>query len=408
MCWNFSPASASPATWSIRPATAHSGSAAPAAAVSTCSTIGSSAQYQGFATFGKAGTSTWSLTNTTTQATSWTINQGTLSISSDGNLGANTGSLTFNGGTLQFGASVNLSNSRAITLNAGGGTFDTNGFNTTLGQGIGGGGFTKVGAGTLTFSLSNSYAGGTTVSGGTLALSGSGNLGLNSNAVSVSGGTLDLGTFTIIQNGGVHLTGGTIQNGTLSSSGTFDLQAGTVSANLAGSGALTKSTTGTVILAGTDSYTGATTINAGTLEVDGSITGTSSVTINAGGALTGTGLVDPLTVTFASGATFAPGTVGVPGTSMTIAGNLVLQSGANYSVYVNPTTSSFAAVNGTATLDWRRCDGELLASRHLRVRNKYTILTPDHGRSRQHHLLLARPTSTSRPALPTASATMHD
>src|ERR1700691_1330967 len=86
-------------------------------------------------------------------------------------------------------------------------------------------------------------------------------------------------------------------------------------------GSLVKVGTGTLTLSGANTYTGATTIDAGTLEVDGSID-TSSVSVNAGGNLTGTGTVDPVTVTIATNATFTPGTAGIPGTFMTIAGNL--------------------------------------------------------------------------------------
>ena len=366
-----------------------------------------------------------------------------VNFNSAGNFGS--GQITLNGGGLQWatGTTTDIS-SQLAAIGSNGASFDTNGNSVTFGTGLSGsGGVTKLGAGTLTFSVANSYMGGTTVSGGTLALSGSGNLGANSNAVTVSGGTLDLGTFTIIQNAGVHLTGGTIQNGTLASSAGFDLQSGTVSDGvvrhrggdqdhgwhghavgrqrlsrqhdgqrrhagnhrrrhtrrhqLADDGVgrhprsrrhhpdpvgaqpfrrhaaerfpqrtdqletAARSTASAAAQArppaaaprsssGPTPIPGATTVNGGTLEVNGSITGTSSVAVNAGGTLTGTGLVDPLTVTFASGSTFAPGTVGMPGTSMTITGNLVLQSGANIRSTFNPTTSSFAAVDGTATL----------------------------------------------------------
>ena len=138
------------------------------------STIGAAEQYQGFSAFVKTGSSTWTLTGTTTAVTPWTINQGTLAVSADSNLGANTGGVTFNGGTLQFGASFDLANTRAITLNAGGGTFDTNGFNTTVSQAIGGSGsLTKTGSGTLTLSGINTYTGATTVDAGTLVVNGS-------------------------------------------------------------------------------------------------------------------------------------------------------------------------------------------------------------------------------------------
>jgi autotransporter-associated beta strand protein len=216
--------------------------------------------------------------------------------------------------------------------------------------GASGGSLVKTGPGTLTLTGANTYSGGTTVAGGTLVLGGSGMLGAITNAVTVAGGTLDLGGATQIQNGGVTLTSGSITDGTLSSSGGFLVQAGTVSAALTGTGSMTKSTAGTVILTGINTFTGATFINAGTLQVDGAITSSSAVTVNAGGRLTGSGLVDPPNViTIASGATFAPGN-GTAGSSMTIAGNLAFQSGALYLAQVSPSAASFANVTGTAAL----------------------------------------------------------
>jgi autotransporter-associated beta strand protein len=66
---------------------------------------------------------------------------------------------------------------------------------------------------------------------------------------------------------------------------------------------LTKSTSGTVTLSGANSYTGPTVINAGTLQVDGSLSA-SAVTVNAG-TLAGVGTITgPVTLT---GGTLAPG-----------------------------------------------------------------------------------------------------
>jgi autotransporter-associated beta strand protein len=190
---------------------------------------------------------------------------------------------------LQFGASFNLSNTRAITLNAGGGTIDTNSFSTTISQAIAGAGsLTKTGAGTLTLSGVNGYQGGTFVTAGTLALSGA-TLGNTSNATTVNGATatLDLGGTSQTQNGGVSLQGGgAIQNGTLSSSGTFDMQSGTVSAALTGTGALQKTTAGTVTLSGSNLYDGGTALNAGTLAVgSNSALGTGDLTFANGTTL---------------------------------------------------------------------------------------------------------------------------
>jgi autotransporter-associated beta strand protein len=64
------------------------------------------------------------------------------------------------------------------------------------------------------------------------------------------------------QNRGVTLAGGTIQNGTLSSSGSFAMQYGNVSAALSGTCALPKTTVGTVILSEAYTYAGGTTVSA--------------------------------------------------------------------------------------------------------------------------------------------------
>ncbi|MGA3307743.1 MAG: autotransporter domain-containing protein [Xanthobacteraceae bacterium] len=117
-----------------------------------------------------------------------------------------------------------------------------------------------------------------------------------------------------------------------------------------GSRPLIKYGTGTLTITGDATYSGSTTVNGGTLEVDGTISNTSSVAVNSTGILTGVGTVDPVVVSINSGGTFAPGAAGVPGTSMTIVGNLAFQSGAFYLVQLNSTTSTFANVTGTASL----------------------------------------------------------
>ena len=65
----------------------------------------------------------------------------------------------------------------STAVQSGGAIINTNGFNVTipsaLTNGGGGGGLAKTGNGTLTLSASNNFTGGTTISGGTLALNNS-------------------------------------------------------------------------------------------------------------------------------------------------------------------------------------------------------------------------------------------
>ncbi len=80
----------------------------------------------------------------------------------------------FNGGTLKAGANQAnfMAGLDAATVQGGGAFIDTNGFNIAIAQALvdGGGGLTKLGAGTLTLSGANSYTGLSTVNAGTLVL----------------------------------------------------------------------------------------------------------------------------------------------------------------------------------------------------------------------------------------------
>ena len=159
-------------------------------------------------------------------------------------------------------------------------------------------GIVKLASGTLTLSGSNSYTGGATVSGGRLTLGHANALGTGT--ATVAGGELNIGTFAPSV-AGFRITSGTLLGtGTLTSSSTYDAQAGTVLASLGGSAGLTKSTAGTVTLAGNNTYSGVTTVSAGTLaigsggttgSVAGNITNNAALVFNRSDNITYSGVI---------------------------------------------------------------------------------------------------------------------
>jgi len=147
----------------------------------------------------------------------------------------------------------------------------------------------------FTMTVASTYTGTTSVTGGTLVYGLSN--AISTGAVTVNGSTavLALGGFTdtvgtVTLDGGGKITGSA---STLTSTGSFEMKSGAVTAILAGSGiALNKTTSGTVALSGANTYTGDTTVTVGTLLVNntsGSGAGTGNLTVAAGATLGGSG-----------------------------------------------------------------------------------------------------------------------
>jgi len=224
-------------------------------------------------------------------------------IFTDGTAGIGT-TLNMDGGTIRATASsygtTFIQGLDNAYIKTGGITFDTAGNNATIAQplqtgtGLAGndGGLTKIGAGTLTLSGSNTYNGGTTVSSGTLQLGSANALGAATGNLTVNGGTLDLnGNSAMVGalSGGTGAVITTSSNASVtltvsgSTSGTF---AGIIQ-NGSGKVGLTQAGTSNLTLAGANTYSGDTVIAGGTLVIGGS-TALQNSTLNydnQGGAL---------------------------------------------------------------------------------------------------------------------------
>lgn len=299
------------------------------------------------------------ITNGTLQATTYSLQGGTIvtgatlgtgtatvtagATTLDGLLNATT--VNVNSGTLNLGAADRLANGAAITV--GGGTLGMGANNDevstfTITDG------TLGGTGILTAStyalnggtVAANLGAGTLNVGGTAALDGT----AAATAINVNSGTLTLGsgsrfigtTPAVTMAGGMLALGGAEAIGSLSgSSGTVALGANTLTVGdgdasssygggISGTGGgLTKTGAGELTLAANTSYTGATTINGGTLFYNGTNTST-AVGVNSGATLAGSGSVGATTIN--SGGTMSPGNS--PGTQSYA--SLTWEGGANY------------------------------------------------------------------------------
>ncbi|WP_456725502.1 autotransporter domain-containing protein [Bradyrhizobium sp. USDA 3397] len=139
--------------------------------------------------------------------------------------------------------------------------------------------------------------------------------------------------------------------------------------SIIGTGSFVKTGSGALILSGdSSSYTGTTTVDGGTLVVSGSMASSALTTVNSDGYLTGNGAVGAALI---AGGYFSPGAPGSPGTSMAVT-SLVMQPGAYFNVFVNPTTSTFANVAGNASLGGATVSANFAAGSY--VAKQYTIL----------------------------------
>jgi len=303
------------------------------------------------------GTFTFNRTGTITQGTDFGLISGTGAVTKSASgtailISANTysGATTISTGTIQLGnggTTGSLNPSSTITNNA---TLAVNRSNavlqgTDLGLIAGTGAVTKSGAGTLTLNLPNTFTGSTTINAGKIALGHA--LALQSSAYVTTGSTgaigLDVTGFATPTLGGLSgavnlataITGyGSVTGLTLNpqSSQTYS---GVIADGAAGM-TLTKIGASTQILSGANTYTGTTTILAGTLQIGG---GSTTGSLSSSSAIVNNGtLTFSRTNTLTQGTDFAGVISGTGAVTQNGSGGTTIFTGAN--TYTGLTTIS--------------------------------------------------------------------
>jgi len=254
-----------------------------------------------------------------------TIADGVVSVSSNANLGAASAPLTFAGGILQVtGTALSNLNSRTVNWTTFAGGLDiveaSNTFKITSAI-SGAGAMIKNGAGTLILTGSNTFTGGTIINDGSLQTDGNWSLGAGgvinnsflvfnrsgtsivNNVISGSGSIVTKGSGTLILTAS-NMYGGvtTINSGTLQLNGNGSFGSGAVINNsvlafnpsgtctvnnaISGSGSVVLNGVGWLILTASNSYSGGTIVNKGTIiPSDSSAFGTGTLVIASGSVL---------------------------------------------------------------------------------------------------------------------------
>lgn len=346
---------------------------------STIDTNGFNAAFSGVldgaGALSKVGAGALTLSGNNTYSGGTQLNAGTIIAGSNTALG--TGLLSFNAAsTLQFGGNFTLAN--AMTIGPGViASVNTNGNTATAINGViaGDGALAKVGAGALTLNGANTYTGGTRVAAGTLELGASNRLA-SSGALQVDAGAL----FNLLGNqqtvGAFSGAGGVLLGGASGALTTNSDSTTVFSGSILGGGSFTKGGGGTLFLTGDSDYTGPTTVNGGTLVVNGSL---DSVVTVFGGTLGGDGTIGGLIVE--SGGTASPDNfAGTPIGTLDVAGPVTFELGSTYQVEVGPAgQTDLIDATGLATINGGTV--AITALGPVSLGTRYTILTAAGGRN---------------------------
>ena len=271
---------------------------------STASTLTIGGVISGNFRLTKAGAGIMALTGANTLTGGITHSAGTLNLNNNAALGATAGTFIINSGTvINVNAARTLANNNPVQIN---GNFTFTGTNTlTFGTspvslladatitasastltfgGIMSGGFrlTKAGNGALTLSGANTHSG-ITLNAGTLNINNSNALGDGASAFIINGGTINNSSaaaittldYPITWNSNFTFTGTRVLNFgagaitmTVPTTITASAQTLTFGGVISGAFRLTKSGNGALTLAGANTYSGGTTLNAGTLNIN--------------------------------------------------------------------------------------------------------------------------------------------
>lgn len=318
----------------------------------------------------KSGNGNLSLTGTNSYTGGTTIQTGTLSLVNSGIL-ASTGPVNVQTGAifdisgsavtdqvigaLTGGGSVNLGSNVSQVLTFGSGASSTYSFSGSI---SGSGSIEKTGSGVAIFTGTNSYLGTTTITQGTLSLQGTDPTLPSSATVDVkTGATFDIsGSLSPTQ------TIGQLQGdaGSFVTLGSKQLIFGsnvaptTFSGTIQGTGSILKEGTGTVTLAGTNSYTGGTIIQEGTLSLSGGSSLSSSGPLTIGTSSTVTSATFDIasagdqSVGTLSGTTL--GVIELGNNKLTIGGGAAASDSATFAGTINDTGAGSIEKQGLGTV----------------------------------------------------------